>query len=278
MVAKTREELVGKCRQLAISLASMAEEADLLAGDLLDTIDALAATEQAPAASGKYDDVLLPFLALMRKELHANAAKGDRPGWLLMDRKTAVLEVHHHVAKLQKSLLSNDAHGILEHAADVANMAMMSVDVCGLLPAAPSAPEQAEAKREFTYEDMIAYGRLCWRQSRQTWPSEVEAMPSIEARFEPPAQVEQGFHGCSAGPAPSNSFQGGAVEDLVGKHVAKVGGSFQHTGTVVAQFVTTAGEQRVVLEFDAPVAGMLHVYRPDQVVRWGQPINKDQTK
>lgn len=49
------------------------------------------------------------------------------------------------------------------------------------------------------------------------------------------------------------------------RHVRKVGGSFQHTGTVVAEFKTTAGEPRIVLEFDAPVAGMLHVYRPDQV-------------
>ena len=49
------------------------------------------------------------------------------------------------------------------------------------------------------------------------------------------------------------------------RHVRKVGGSFQHTGTVVAEFRTTAGEPRIVLEFDAPVAGMLHVYRPDQV-------------
>ena len=52
---------------------------------------------------------------------------------------------------------------------------------------------------------------------------------------------------------------------LIGKQVKKVGGSFQHTGVVVAEFVTTAGESRIVLEFDAPVAGMLHVYRPDQV-------------
>ena len=51
---------------------------------------------------------------------------------------------------------------------------------------------------------------------------------------------------------------------LVGKRVRKSGGSFQHTGVVVAEF-TTAGEPRIVLEFDAPVAGMLHVYRPDQV-------------
>ena len=52
---------------------------------------------------------------------------------------------------------------------------------------------------------------------------------------------------------------------LLGKRVMKVGGSFQHTGVVVAEFHTTAGELRIVLEFDAPVAGMLHVYRPDQV-------------
>lgn len=47
--------------------------------------------------------------------------------------------------------------------------------------------------------------------------------------------------------------------------VKKVGGSFQHTGTVVAEFVTTEGNPRIVLEFDAPVNGMLHIYRPDQV-------------
>jgi len=51
----------------------------------------------------------------------------------------------------------------------------------------------------------------------------------------------------------------------VPRHVRKIGGSFQHTGTVVAEFRTLAGESRIVLEFDAPVAGMLHVYRPDQV-------------
>lgn len=52
---------------------------------------------------------------------------------------------------------------------------------------------------------------------------------------------------------------------LIGKRVRKSGGSFQHTGVVVAEFTTTTGEPRIVLEFDAPVAGMLHVYRPDQV-------------
>jgi hypothetical protein len=51
----------------------------------------------------------------------------------------------------------------------------------------------------------------------------------------------------------------------LGKHVIKRGGSFEHTGVVVAVFQTTAGEERIVVEFDSPVQGMLHIYRPDQV-------------
>ncbi|HBP6319388.1 TPA: hypothetical protein L6A45_32605, partial [Pseudomonas aeruginosa] len=87
---------------------------------------------------GKYDDVLLPFLKSMEHELHANAGKGDRPGWLQMDRRTALLEIYYHLAKLQKATKDNDAAGIVEYAADVANMSMMLVDVCGLLAAAPA--------------------------------------------------------------------------------------------------------------------------------------------
>jgi len=52
---------------------------------------------------------------------------------------------------------------------------------------------------------------------------------------------------------------------MISERVRKIGGSFQHTGTIVAQFNTLAGEPRIVLEFDAPVAGMLHIYRPDQI-------------
>ena len=53
---------------------------------------------------------------------------------------------------------------------------------------------------------------------------------------------------------------------LLNKRVRKDGGSFQHTGVVVAESKTIAGHDRIVLEFDEPVAGMLHVYRTDQVV------------
>lgn len=52
---------------------------------------------------------------------------------------------------------------------------------------------------------------------------------------------------------------------LLLKRVRKVGGSFQHTGIVVAEFTTMTGEPRIVLEFDYPTEGMLHIYRPDQV-------------
>jgi hypothetical protein len=57
----------------------------------------------------------------------------------------------------------------------------------------------------------------------------------------------------------------------VNDKVEKIGGSFQHFGTVVAIFTTTLGQERIVLEFDKPVAGMLHIYRPDQV----RKVNND---
>jgi len=91
---------------------------------------------------GKYGDVLLPFVNLMEHELHANSGKGDRPGWLAMDRKTALLEIFYHLAKLQKATKDDDQAGIREYGADVANMAMMLVDICGALDL-PSPPTGA---------------------------------------------------------------------------------------------------------------------------------------
>lgn len=97
----------------------------------------LYASPPAPVAvvPEKYDDVLLPFLGLMRAELHANAHKGDRPGWLQMDRKTAILEVFYHMGKLHQAVHRNEVSAIKEYAADVANMCMMLLDVCACLDA-----------------------------------------------------------------------------------------------------------------------------------------------
>ncbi|MGX5220297.1 hypothetical protein ACVTMO_16895 [Pseudomonas segetis] len=115
--------------------------------DCLDEVARLNPAEQlnkAQAVSGKYAEVLKPFLAMMENELHANAGKGDRPGWLKMDRKTALLEIYYHLGKLQKAAKDDDQTGIIEYAADVANMSMMLVDVCGLLSAIPSPANQQE--------------------------------------------------------------------------------------------------------------------------------------
>jgi hypothetical protein len=102
---------------------------------------ALSSPAPVQAEQDKFDEVLLPFLTLMRKELHANTGKGDRPGWLQMDASTALLEVYHHLAKLQKAVRNNDGPGILEYAADVANMSMMVLDICGGIDAARTTGE-----------------------------------------------------------------------------------------------------------------------------------------
>jgi hypothetical protein len=110
--------------------------------DLLESLRLIASTttdarareeaqEAIAAHDSKYDDVLGPFVSLMKRELHANCGKGDRPGWLSMDANTALLEVYYHLAKLQKAVKHNDGPAIQEYSADVANMAMMVLDVCG---------------------------------------------------------------------------------------------------------------------------------------------------
>ncbi|WP_404633963.1 hypothetical protein [Dyella ginsengisoli] len=97
----------------------------------------------------KYDHVLVPFARLMAKELHANADKGDRPGWLSMTPSMAMLELYYHVAKLQKAVKDGDMAGVREYAADVGNMSMMVLDVCGGLvtfSGDPNAPAIAGIK------------------------------------------------------------------------------------------------------------------------------------
>lgn len=84
-------------------------------------------------SNDKYAVVLRPFVETMNAELHANAGKGDRPGWLSMSRETAMLEIYYHVAKLQRAVRDDDPARIREYSADVANMAMMAADIAGVL-------------------------------------------------------------------------------------------------------------------------------------------------
>jgi len=87
------------------------------------------------------------FVGLMVTELAANDGKGNRPGWLTMDRKEALAEVHWHASKLAVAAkaAATDARGAQlvnkreaerdtrEYAADVANCALMVLDCMGLL-------------------------------------------------------------------------------------------------------------------------------------------------
>lgn len=119
-----------------------------------------------PVTVQKYDDTLLPFLELMRKKLHANAYKGDRPGWLSMSADKALLEIYWHTAKLSAAVKNNDGPAILEYSADVANMAMMLLDVCGGLgfedatPAQPAVPAQQLTPAPAAAVDWSQAGRL----------------------------------------------------------------------------------------------------------------------
>lgn len=88
---------------------------------------------RAATPAKKYDDTLLPFLALMRKELHANSGKGDRPGWLSMSADACMLEIIYHFGKLQASVKRGDGDGMAEYGADVANLCMMLLDICGVI-------------------------------------------------------------------------------------------------------------------------------------------------
>lgn len=129
--------LARKGNGLALS-AAVVKARDFLASE---------APAETPAASEapaeKYNDTLVPFLAMMRAELHANTRKGDRPGWLTMAPDKGLLEIYWHTAKLSVAVRDGNEAAIREHCADVANMAMMLADVCGVLPAALTAPAEA---------------------------------------------------------------------------------------------------------------------------------------
>ncbi len=109
---------------------------------------------------------------LMLSELLANRRKGDRAGWLAVAPMALVLDIYYHVGKLQAAV--NDLErqrarldaemrsttslrglehvawrlaerAVREHAADVANMAMMVADRCGVLGLPPGEPASERA-------------------------------------------------------------------------------------------------------------------------------------
>lgn len=152
--------------------------------------DAGGATSGGQGGAQKYDDVLVPFVAAMRKELHANTRKGDRAGWLAMDANTALLEVYWHAAKLSAAVKNNDGPAIQEHSADVANMAMMVLDICGGLAWVEVAADRAQRSGVSadplpltdTYVQPVPdkCDRITWRGQYYHLPVSSQSQPLVE--------------------------------------------------------------------------------------------------
>ncbi|WP_079242623.1 hypothetical protein [Chryseobacterium indologenes] len=80
-----------------------------------------------------YNEVTASFVKYMKKELESNYRKGDRNGsggWLeVKDNKFWISELYYHVGKLQSALMNEDVDRIKENCADIANLALMTLDV-----------------------------------------------------------------------------------------------------------------------------------------------------
>lgn len=87
------------------------------------------------------------FVALMAREIDANAHKGDRGSRLPVVSRVWFEEIDKHVAKLraahdhllhQREMPELARERCREHAADVANLALFLIDSLGLLEEEPS--------------------------------------------------------------------------------------------------------------------------------------------
>jgi hypothetical protein len=80
-----------------------------------------------------YQKILPVFMQYMYQELEENYQKGDRTGsngWLeVKENKYWISELYYHVGKLQSALMNDDVDRIKENCADIANLAMMLLDV-----------------------------------------------------------------------------------------------------------------------------------------------------
>lgn len=73
------------------------------------------------------------FADLMERELWNNRHKGDRAVWISMPPETWSSEIAWHLCKMMAAIRDGDEAKIVEHAADIANGAMMCIDSLGLL-------------------------------------------------------------------------------------------------------------------------------------------------
>lgn len=79
------------------------------------------------------------FAALMRREIDANAHKGDRSTRLPVTGERWLFEIDHHLDKLARAVEHFDQERTREHGADVANCCLFLLDSLGLLEEDPPA-------------------------------------------------------------------------------------------------------------------------------------------
>ena len=77
------------------------------------------------------------FGKLMKHELDENFFKGDREKWLNMSKDEALMEIRYHLEKLEVAVEMGDKDKITENATDVANCAMIFLDVMGYIEPEP---------------------------------------------------------------------------------------------------------------------------------------------
>lgn len=95
------------------------------------------------------------FAEAMQRELDANEHKG---GWGDVDQRVLVNDVAYHVLKLMRALRTGPATRVLEHAADVANCAMIVADSAGVLNVATRLARLAEPDFAEPIDDSGAEG------------------------------------------------------------------------------------------------------------------------
>jgi hypothetical protein len=73
------------------------------------------------------------FGRAMAREMRANEHKNAEAGWEAIKPKELVADLTYHAAKLARAVYEGNPTRIIEHAADVGNLAWMTADAAGVL-------------------------------------------------------------------------------------------------------------------------------------------------
>ena len=88
------------------------------------------------------------FAELMKKELEDNVDKGD---WRRMSLGEALFEIRYHLEKTEMAVENKDREHTIEYAVDVANQAMILLDVLGYIDVPPRPEPKPKSSSFFDY-------------------------------------------------------------------------------------------------------------------------------